>query len=155
MFSTCADAYVALGRIGSFLTAEELEDPYTVEPDSKFAVQVDGDFVWEASAPEKDAEKVAGKTANKKNQSKSNHGGERNSTALPTTMPIDEAKEEQQEDRPFELKNMKLKISQGSFVAIVGRVGSGKSSLLQAMIGEMRKTRGEVCRVVLCLVSRA
>lgn len=46
--------------------------------------------------------------------------------------------------RPFRFENLRLEVPRGSFVAIVGRVGSGKSSLLQAMSGEMRKLRGEV-----------
>lgn len=32
----------------------------------------------------------------------------------------------------------------GELVGILGRVGSGKSSLLSAIIGDMRKTEGEV-----------
>ncbi|CAD8155775.1 unnamed protein product [Paramecium pentaurelia] len=35
------------------------------------------------------------------------------------------------------LKNINLRIEKGQFVAIVGDVGSGKSSLIQAMLGEM------------------
>lgn len=35
------------------------------------------------------------------------------------------------------LKNIDLDIKQGEFVIIVGQVGSGKSSLLNAMFGEM------------------
>ncbi|KAF8882127.1 P-loop containing nucleoside triphosphate hydrolase protein [Infundibulicybe gibba] len=46
--------------------------------------------------------------------------------------------------KPFELNNLKLSVEKGAFVAIVGRVGSGKSSILQAMIGEMRRTQGKV-----------
>lgn len=46
------------------------------------------------------------------------------------------------EGKPFELKDLKFKVPAGSFVAIVGPIGSGKSSLLQALIGEMRRTRG-------------
>ncbi|KAF9357787.1 hypothetical protein BGX34_009218 [Mortierella sp. NVP85] len=42
----------------------------------------------------------------------------------------------------FALKNIDLKIPRGQLVAIVGAVGSGKSSLLNAMVGEMRKTSG-------------
>lgn len=38
--------------------------------------------------------------------------------------------------------NMKLKI--GALVAVVGNVGSGKSSLLSAMLGEMERRRGYV-----------
>ncbi|KAJ3149662.1 Multidrug resistance-associated protein 1, partial [Geranomyces variabilis] len=36
-----------------------------------------------------------------------------------------------------------LEISQGSLVAVIGNVGSGKSSLLSALVGGMRKTAGE------------
>ena len=35
------------------------------------------------------------------------------------------------------LKNIDLKINQGEFVCIVGDVASGKTSLLQAIIGDM------------------
>ena len=37
-----------------------------------------------------------------------------------------ERKEKEKEEKPFELVDVKLKIPRGSFVAIVGRVGSGK-----------------------------
>ncbi|ORY36994.1 P-loop containing nucleoside triphosphate hydrolase protein [Rhizoclosmatium globosum] len=42
------------------------------------------------------------------------------------------------------LKNINLNIEKGSLVAIVGAVGSGKSSLLQALIGEMKTTQGKI-----------
>lgn len=35
------------------------------------------------------------------------------------------------------LKNIDLKIKRGSFVVIIGETGAGKTSLLNAMIGEM------------------
>ena len=35
------------------------------------------------------------------------------------------------------LKDINIKIKQGAFIAIVGDVGSGKSSLIQAIIGDM------------------
>lgn len=132
MLSSCSDAYVALGRIGAFLTAEELGDHYTVDPESKYAVQVDGDFAWEASLS----------PATKKPEAKHDV---KQATVLPTTAtPL--VDEDEKDEKPFELLGMKVKVPKGAFVAIVGRVGSGKSSLLQAMIGEMRKTRGEVCQ---------
>jgi ABC-type multidrug transport system fused ATPase/permease subunit len=40
--------------------------------------------------------------------------------------------------------SINLKIHQGSLVAVVGTVGSGKSSILSALLGEMNKTDGEV-----------
>lgn len=42
------------------------------------------------------------------------------------------------------LKNLNLHIPRGSLVAIVGAVGSGKSSLLSALLGEMNKISGRV-----------
>lgn len=45
------------------------------------------------------------------------------------------------EVKPFEemitLKSIDLKVRRGEFVAIVGEVGSGKSSLISALIGDM------------------
>ena len=36
------------------------------------------------------------------------------------------------------LKSLNLKIVKGSFICIIGEFGSGKSSLLSALIGELR-----------------
>ncbi|KAL3463968.1 P-loop containing nucleoside triphosphate hydrolase protein [Aspergillus heterothallicus] len=42
------------------------------------------------------------------------------------------------------LENIDLSCRKGELSCIVGRVGSGKSSLLQALLGDLWKTRGEV-----------
>ncbi|XP_039061868.1 ABC transporter C family member 4-like isoform X1 [Hibiscus syriacus] len=42
------------------------------------------------------------------------------------------------------LKNINLEVKKGELTAIVGTVGSGKSSLLASILGEMRKTSGKV-----------
>ncbi|KAL4216369.1 hypothetical protein ACF0H5_024096 [Mactra antiquata] len=42
------------------------------------------------------------------------------------------------------LSNIDLTIKQGELVAVVGTVGSGKSSLISACLGEMEKLRGQV-----------
>ncbi|NXB08516.1 MRP1 protein, partial [Cnemophilus loriae] len=44
------------------------------------------------------------------------------------------------------LKNLSVSIPEGSLVAIVGQVGSGKSSFLSAVLGEMEKLEGTVQR---------
>ncbi|PWN53455.1 putative YOR1-ABC transporter [Violaceomyces palustris] len=49
-----------------------------------------------------------------------------------------------EEMTPFSMEDITVRIPKGELVAIVGPVGSGKSSLLQACIGEMRKTSGRV-----------
>ncbi|KAI9826868.1 MAG: hypothetical protein M1832_005807 [Thelocarpon impressellum] len=42
------------------------------------------------------------------------------------------------------LENIDLSAKQGELTCVVGRVGAGKSSLLQAVLGDLRKIRGEV-----------
>ena len=56
-----------------------------------------------------------------------------------------------EEDKPVEeldskatLRNINLQVPEGSFVAIVGNVGSGKSSVLSALLGEMELITGRV-----------
>uniref|UniRef100_A0A8D2DCB9 Uncharacterized protein n=1 Tax=Sciurus vulgaris TaxID=55149 RepID=A0A8D2DCB9_SCIVU len=44
------------------------------------------------------------------------------------------------------LKDLNMKIPEGALVAIVGQVGSGKSSVLSAILGEMQKLTGVVQR---------
>lgn len=44
------------------------------------------------------------------------------------------------------LDNISIKIRQGTMVAIIGQVGSGKSSLLYAMNNQMFKTKGKVSK---------
>jgi len=47
-------------------------------------------------------------------------------------------------EMPSTLRNINLNIEEGSLVAIVGPVGSGKSSLLSAVLGEINKINGRV-----------
>ncbi|KAM7180183.1 multidrug resistance-associated protein 1-like isoform 2-T2 [Macrochelys suwanniensis] len=47
---------------------------------------------------------------------------------------------------PSILNNLNMKIPEGSLVAVVGQVGSGKSSLISAILGEMNKFEGTVQR---------
>ena len=45
-------------------------------------------------------------------------------------------------NEPFLLKNMNFEVKSGELVAIIGSVGSGKSSLVQALLGDMHKISG-------------
>lgn len=44
--------------------------------------------------------------------------------------------------------SLNIKIPEGALVAVIGQVGSGKSSVLSAMLGEMEKLTGVVQRKV-------
>lgn len=128
---------MALRRISKYLIAEELVEPYSVEPESEYAVDVEGDFVWETSHGPKtagkdqkgvtkgDSSKSAG--SQKKHKRKRGSNGDKKDSILLTVSPVDE-KVEDAEDKPFELKDLRFKVHKGAFVAIVGSVGSGKVS---------------------------
>ncbi|KAK0469882.1 ABC protein [Desarmillaria tabescens] len=47
-------------------------------------------------------------------------------------------------DHPFRVSSINMEVPRKRLVAVVGRVGSGKSSLLQGLIGEMRRISGNV-----------
>uniref|UniRef100_A0A8C5PFP9 Multidrug resistance-associated protein 1-like n=1 Tax=Leptobrachium leishanense TaxID=445787 RepID=A0A8C5PFP9_9ANUR len=47
---------------------------------------------------------------------------------------------------PYILKDLNVKVPEGALVAVVGQVGSGKSSLLSAILGEMNKLEGTIQR---------
>lgn len=56
-------------------------------------------------------------------------------------------------EQPFLLKDVNLEIPRGRLCAIVGPVGSGKSSLLSGLLGEMKQLAGTVVfggRVAYC-----
>ena len=124
VLSTLSDALVSLGRISQFLTSEDLPEPYLIDKNLHVAVQVDGDFVWETVLATGDGEK--GKFLHGDKGKKLLKG----ETPLPVTT-ADLEKEilkdiKNDQETPFELKNLKMSVPKGAFVGIVGRVGSGK-----------------------------
>ncbi|KAJ7827858.1 multidrug resistance-associated ABC transporter [Mycena olivaceomarginata] len=168
VLSALSDAIVAFGRIGAFLTAEELPDPYAIDFERKNAVDVDASFAWETAGEIGEPKFATGagggggrggkgggrggkggggrggapKKEKKKEKPKKGAKGEE----LPTTneKTASGATTPREEEKPFELRNLKFSVPKGAFVAIVGKVGSGKSSILQGLIGEMRRTAGTV-----------
>jgi ATP-binding cassette, subfamily C (CFTR/MRP), member 1 len=115
---------VAVGRITAFLTAEELGELYTIDERSQFAIDVHGDFQWEVannSANSADTKTPADDKPKEKETKQDTK------PILPTSAADDQKKaEEKPSETPFELKGVNIQISRGSFVAVVGRVGSGK-----------------------------
>lgn len=150
-FTALTDTYVALVRISKILLADELlDEPLKVDTNARFALEVqDGDFTFESSKPPdsstaksgfggRDRKKSAEKRKKKSELKKLNK--QRKKQGLEPLQPEDDVKEDL--GTPFTLENIALEIPRGSFVVIVGRIGNGKSALLQALIGEMRQTRG-------------
>ncbi|CBX97089.1 similar to ABC multidrug transporter [Plenodomus lingam JN3] len=141
------DANASVKRIQEFLLAEEAEESGTWDFEAKEAIVLkDADFTWERH-PTQDAEDGAGglgkkpatkqekkdKKIEQKQQEKSEKEGvktESDTTAV--------------EEKPFEIKGLNLTFGRKELTAIIGSVGSGKTSLLAALAGDMRKTKGEV-----------
>ncbi|KDQ57350.1 hypothetical protein JAAARDRAFT_194496 [Jaapia argillacea MUCL 33604] len=118
-----SDGQSALSRLAVVFQAEmRTDDAIVIDPSQKLAVKVDkAAFEWEESSSEGDTRK-SGKTSQKAKKE-----------ATPITGGA----------HPFQVKDITLAIPRGSLVAIVGSVGSGKSSLLQGLIGEMRQVSGD------------
>ena len=89
-------------------------------------IQQGSNFHW-GSITNKDKEKDKGKKDTKK---KTN---DETKEAL-----LDKNIESKTFEQFLTLKNLDLSIKQGEFVCIIGDVGSGKSSLLNAIIGDLQ-----------------
>jgi ATP-binding cassette subfamily C (CFTR/MRP) protein 1 len=137
VLSSVSEAYIAATRISAFLGAEELQDPYLIDRASANAVDIDADFTWEVTAKAADTDDKKKPKATKAEKAAGRKAKKDKASILPTTKPEGEDVEKNDE-APFELKNVKFTVRKGDFVAIIGRIGSGKSSLLQRCVLRQR-----------------
>lgn len=155
------DAWSSVYRIQEYLMAEEQGDEVKFDEDAKNAVEMEhADFTWERTATQ-DPDKLK-MPGNGKKQTKEEIKVEKKvlkqavkdekaasklkSTTAESSGEItpDNASTLIEEREPFKLHNMNFSIGRNELVAVIGGVGSGKSSLLAALAGDMRKTRGEM-----------
>ncbi len=140
-----SDAYVAVKRMEKAMLSDELQDDMHIQPDAPLGVRATGDFAWESSKPEEvlgggRRDPKAEKAEKEKKKREAKEAKQRRKKGLPEPAKEDDAPG----DQPFGLQGIDLAIPRGAFACIVGRVGSGKSSLLQGLIGEMKRTNGDV-----------
>jgi ABC-type multidrug transport system fused ATPase/permease subunit len=153
------DAWSSIYRIQEYLMSEEQEDDVKVDEDAKNAVDmVKADFTWERTAtqdpdavpmtgkkPTKDEIKV--EKAAKKQAVKDEKLAAKRKSAEPSSsgdVTPDDGSTLMGDREPFKLQGMNFSIGRNELVAVIGGVGSGKSSLLAALAGDMRRTKGEV-----------
>ncbi len=132
-FAQLAQAKVSVGRVSEFLSLEEVKSARVAGGDCSVSIS-NATYWWENPSREKEPEKDEGGKKKGKKKSKA-----------AATKPEDangDAPKEVKEKTPT-LQSIDLSISKGSLVAIVGRVGSGKSSLVNAILGEMHQTAGK------------
>lgn len=157
------DANASVGRIAEFLDAEELEDEATWDMESKSAITIDNaDFTWErerTQAPEssvggpkmkevkptkedKQAAKMKSEEAKRKLKLLEKDGSLPQTPTSPTTPTSGGSFDD--EEKPFHIDGINLSVGRNELIAVIGSVGAGKSSLLGALAGDMRKTSGHV-----------
>ncbi|KAL0943794.1 ABC transporter family protein [Colletotrichum truncatum] len=145
------DAWSSLKRIQEFLLAEEQEEDVIYKPEGENAMEVhNGGFTWERTPTQESDKTVAGagkpgkkgpaQPASPKDASKTEEpltsSGESTGDGASTLV--------EEEREPFKLQDINFEIKRDELVAVIGSVGSGKTSLLAALAGDMRKTSGEV-----------
>lgn len=114
VISQLADVGIALGRIQDILLSPELDTA------PKRILDKNDDIAIKVENADFEWEKLEAEVAEKEEKTKLENGAFQG------------------------MKNINLSVMKGKLVAIVGKVGAGKSSFLNAFIGEMKRTSGSV-----------
>ncbi|KAI4139185.1 MAG: hypothetical protein LQ341_004313 [Variospora aurantia] len=141
------DAWASVGRIQDFLLAEEQSDDFEWDMEGKNAVMMsEADFTWERTITQ-DEGKIGSQTKKETKEAKKTMKAEKAAVkARRPSMAGDGANGAslRSASEPFRLQGMDFSVGRNELVAVIGGVGSGKSSLLAALAGDMRRTKGEV-----------
>lgn len=127
VLSLLAESTVSVRRLQDFFQMQE-RLPSKQGLDIVYPVKImNGDFVWE-DRDDDDADAKDGKSG-----------------CMPVLFssikPQDPIKPKHE---PGKLQNINIQVKQGDLCMIVGSVGSGKSSILHALLGDMRNVQGDV-----------
>lgn len=154
------DANASLGRIREFLDAEEIQDEVEWDYEMKTAISIkNADFTWERT-PSQDVDQKPGATPKghkqvkqekkqakkhaKEEKRKSKHLEKTMGSEVQTPTSPGSPTGEEEEEKPFAIKGIDLSVGRNELIAVIGSVGSGKSSLLGALAGDMRRTSGSM-----------
>ena len=130
---------VAMKRIQAFLLCDEIDgnmikhDKENTENQSAFELKDSSNFHWGFEKP-KEEEKPKKKTKKDKKKDDDFKKLKEEKPTEGTELATAGAPEVKQE---FILKNLNFSVNKGEFVCIIGPIGSGKSSLLSTIIGDM------------------
>ncbi|KAH0286486.1 ABC multidrug transporter-like protein [Aureobasidium namibiae CBS 147.97] len=160
------DASASIRRIEEFLLAEESLDEAVWDYEGKSAIVMkDANFTWERTPTQEAEKKVVGAPGSKEAKAarkagkKADHKADKQAKkdAKKATKALKNAEKEngheasdssttlaEDTEHPFEIKGLNISIGRDELVAVIGSVGSGKTSILAALGGEMRRTSGEV-----------
>ena len=147
------DATTALGRIQEYLLEEEQTDQVIWDEDMDPAISMENaSYTWERNATV-DKERTAtfqtkqqlaeAKVAKKQGKRDSKMQLKADKKALTSPKP-DDSSSETTVQGPFKLNDVDFSVGRNELLAVIGTVGSGKTSLLAALAGDMRKTGGKL-----------
>jgi len=122
-----------MARLQEFLLEEDQEETTVMDDKIAHAVDVrDASFTWERTRTQDiktDDEK--GLKSKAQTDAKKPKSIEESSTLLKNW-------------EPFKLHDLSFQVGRNELLAVIGSVGSGKSSLLAALAGDMRRMTGQV-----------
>ncbi|KAJ3185204.1 Multidrug resistance-associated protein 1 [Gaertneriomyces sp. JEL0708] len=141
--------FVSFGRICAFLGATERRADQQQLTDEKaydgVAIAIESaTFTYPAQPAE--ADETLPTEDQTEEQSKDDTSGTINENEVDKKDAVVVSVETVEEQTPagFRLEDLNIQIKRGALVAVVGPVGCGKSSFLEALIGNMTKTEGKV-----------
>ncbi|GFR60827.1 multidrug resistance-associated protein 7-like [Elysia marginata] len=125
------ESWVSLKRVERFLNLKEmhLEDIYSTNEECVVEMK-DASFTWQEC--ESGQQRQSSDLTLVDRQVSEDDSGSQNSNHSESYCPSQD------------LTGINLKLKEGQFLGVIGKVGSGKSSLLNAIIGEMNKTAGVI-----------
>ncbi|XP_014665405.1 PREDICTED: multidrug resistance-associated protein 5-like [Priapulus caudatus] len=147
-----AEMIVSFRRIKTILLMEEVTHKVVKPSKPELALEIkNATFSWDAPTsvgPSSVANCEAnGKASGGKSPNKEKYGKAKSKKGAPVDV-VDEEEEELQQAATMEVKqvealqNIDLQVEKGRLIGICGSVGSGKSSLLSAVLGQMRMNDG-------------
>ena len=144
------DAWSSIGRVQDFLIAEEQNDDFVWDMEGKSAVSMqNAAFTWERNVTQ-DPDKRTGPPPNKRRSKEVKDAAKAAKAATKAGKPVDasnngvDSASTLTEAEPFKLHGLDFSVGRNELIAVIGGVGSGKSSLLAALAGDMRRTSGSV-----------
>ena len=146
VISQVVDALSSVRRIQEFLLAEDIHEDILYLPDAEDAIVIkNASFTWEQT-PSREGEEGHGQSKTTPGAREKEHSQNGVSSGGKDGKVLDDsdASSTFTEKIPFSIQDINLAIGRNELVAIIGSVGSGKSSLLAAMAGDMRRTSGEI-----------
>eukprot|EP00659_Diplonema_papillatum_P018998 gene18998-29263_t len=141
-FANGSSFLTSIARIQLFLQLPEVQPPVYLEASSEYALKYEGaSYKWVSHTSPQDEKGPAGRKKRSRKQ--------RTKEALQSLKEVsdNEPIAEPQAREGDALKSVTLEVKRGWRVAVVGRVGSGKSSLLSSVVSGLVQTEGAIPQV--------